>query len=514
LQGADETGPIFPDGDRYAFNGVLVHDMIRDGQVLNAYQYSKNFYAHYPATNLPYGPPAFAAMIALSYSIFGISFFSARIVVSMFYSAATLILFKLIKKREDNYGCSFFSVVFIFFNPLALKYGKDIAVELPVIFFSIATIYVFLEYSENNRRYFGLITAVMISLTYLTKQYVLPLILTIPIYILVQKKIDNILKKETIYSIIIATIIILPYTIVSFKYMTKDFVHGGSIDSIFIIFLGYFKIFIESFYINILFIFYGIYISFKERKPLQIFFIIWLIIFLIFFVFYVRIVEDRYFLTILPVFGYFFSISIIELFKKINNTRVKNLLTILIVLSFVAIPLKDSKRYVAGYEKAGEFIAENPYSRTILYLGNYDGSFLMGIRKNSREKKPIVLRGDRHLAMRLWWGELKDEKSLLSTYEINKFINRAKIGYIVLEKNAKNINTFEEFGRLIKFLKENNDFEIVESILIKSSQKILGSNIDIYKRKNLNFEEIEEDNNENIKIPVSGMEENILMELK
>lgn len=57
LPGSLTSGPVWPDGQRYTFNGILLHDMLRDGAIFHPYEYATKFYAQYPAINLPYGPP-------------------------------------------------------------------------------------------------------------------------------------------------------------------------------------------------------------------------------------------------------------------------------------------------------------------------------------------------------------------------------------------------------------------------------------------------------------------------
>ena len=86
LPGAFDTGPTWPDGNRYTFNGILIHDMVRDGCLFSPYHYAVDFYSRYPAINLPYGPPFFAAIFSLAFGIFGISFSVSRCVVSVLIS--------------------------------------------------------------------------------------------------------------------------------------------------------------------------------------------------------------------------------------------------------------------------------------------------------------------------------------------------------------------------------------------------------------------------------------------
>ena len=105
------SGPIWPDGQRYTFNGILVHDMVRDRACLTPVQYATQFYSKYPATNLPYGPPFLAVVFALAFGLFNISFFIARCVIAFHLVLAALAFFYLIIYFTKSYRCAALSVL-------------------------------------------------------------------------------------------------------------------------------------------------------------------------------------------------------------------------------------------------------------------------------------------------------------------------------------------------------------------------------------------------------------------
>ena len=140
LPGGTSSGPCWSDGMRYTFNGILIHDMIRDGGFWSPYDYAEKFYAQYPATNLPYGPPFFALVFAVAFSLLGISFSVARYVVTSYTVLAAFALWLMVYSINRHQLHSIISVLFFLLNPLTAIYSRDITPELPVAFYSALTI--------------------------------------------------------------------------------------------------------------------------------------------------------------------------------------------------------------------------------------------------------------------------------------------------------------------------------------------------------------------------------------
>jgi 4-amino-4-deoxy-L-arabinose transferase-like glycosyltransferase len=149
--------------------------MIRDGGLFHPYEYNVNFYAKYPATNLPYGPPFFALVFAAAFSLFGISFPVAKCIISFYTVCAGVMCWLTVHSITKNYWVSILAVATLLLYPLTIINSRDITPEVPVVFFSVLSIYFFYNYAEYNKKAFGVATAISFGLGYLTKPYILPL---------------------------------------------------------------------------------------------------------------------------------------------------------------------------------------------------------------------------------------------------------------------------------------------------------------------------------------------------
>jgi hypothetical protein len=161
---------------------------------------------------------------------------------------------------------------------------------------------------------------------------------------------------------------------------------------------------------------------------------------------------------------------------------------------------------VRGYEEAGKYLASNPHGRSILYYGNYEGSIILGIRKYLTGEAPFFLRGDRHLSMRLWWGELRENSKIKNTDQIKDFIRTTKTGYVVIENNMPKADKFEEYIKLKDLVRDKNNFEKIATFDLKTNAQPLGTNLNVYKvigKKLVTSDEIK------VNIPASGLRENI-----
>ena len=505
LPGTFSSGPIYPDGQRYTFNGILVHDMLRAGQLLNPYNFAVKFYAHYPATNLPYGSILHAAIFALGFSIFGISFAVARCITAGFAILAAVMCFYLVWKTEKKYMISVFSVVALLLNPLFGNFARDIAIEIPVIFYSLLSIYLFYNYVELGKKHYGLFTAISFSLGYLTKQYIFPLGLAFCVYVLLRKK-YYLWKKESICSAIIVLLLTFPYTYLSIKYFSTDLGNKSFAIVNLEIIIGYFTLIFKNASVASVLAIFGFIIGLKNKNNLVLLMLIWVISWYLFFCLfwghYYK--EHRYFLIILPAFVYPCAIAVNFLAEKLKKYKLNYFVLAGFTCFFIANSANSKLFYVNGYEDAGRFIAENPYGKSVLFYGVYEGSFMMGVRQHIGKNKPYILRGDRLLANRLWWGELKSNESVKNPDEIINLFNKYQTGYIVIEKDMARAEHYKEYTNLINVVENYPSFQKIASYPIITNTNFTGSELVIYKY-NYNFVETKGF----LKIPVSGLKKEI-----
>lgn len=103
-------------------------------------------------------PSLLALIIALSFSIFGESEWSARL-VPIFFSLASIPLVFLISERLWNRRMGLYAAVIFVLNPMFLYYGHMVCFEPLVTFFMLLTILSYLRWIGGDRQYLAVLCA-------------------------------------------------------------------------------------------------------------------------------------------------------------------------------------------------------------------------------------------------------------------------------------------------------------------------------------------------------------------
>ena len=484
LPGSFLSGPVWPDGQRYTFNGILLHDMVRDRAIFDPYNYNVEFYTRYPATNLPYGPPFIATIFAVVFGAFGISFSIARCIIAAFTVFAALVLWRLAYKINKSYWLAVLAVSAFIFNPLTGKYSRDITPELAIAFFSFLTIYLFYFYVEHEKKYYGIYSALSFSLGYLCKPYIIPLGIALVLYIISKKKWHLIFSLETLFAVVLTIALILPPTMLAAKYASNEIraplvraPSGLEWNKI----IYYPKIAIKELPVITIFALIGFLNGLIKKNRYVVMCMMWAICWYLFFTFYLQHKEPKYFYTFMPSmiipFAFGFNIFILNL-KKVGFDKAGILF---IFLWFTYVAITTPVEYVIGYEDAGKYVAEHPHGKSVLFYGKYDGTFMMGIRRTIPKGGPYVLRGDRQLAIRVSYGDAKEYVLVKSVDDIITILNNYQTGYVVIERNMLRAKRFPEYQILLKAVKDNNLFEEVKRFPLQSNLIKLGEELIIYK---------------------------------
>ncbi|MFV9645040.1 MAG: ArnT family glycosyltransferase [Desulfobacterales bacterium] len=484
LPGSFSSGPIWPDGQRYTFNGILLHDMVRDKAIFHPYDYNVRFYAKYPATSLPYGSPFFALVFAAAFSLFGISFSVARWVVAIYTMGAALMLWHLIYHINRSYWHAVLAVSAFLFNPLTGIYSRDITPELALAFYSFLTIFFFYNYVEYEKKYFGIYAALAFSLGYLTKPYIIPLGMALVLYAIIRRKLYIMYKRESLLALVITAGLIVPSTMLAFKYATNE-LGGTTIPSIDVnLLLAYPTIAIKCLPILTAGAIIGFIIGLLRKDNLTLLCLLWTFSCYFFFTFYLPEHQDqKYFFTFLPALIVPFVMTIDRLYFLLKKFRLNIVLIMLLIVFFAHGTLSSGVSYIRGYEEAGKYVAEHPHGKSVLFYGRYDGTFMMGIRRVIPKGGPYVLRGDRQLAVRVSYGKAKQSVSVESSDDIIKLLNRYRTGYVAIEIESTLERDFPEYNILMQTISSNTElFTEVAKFPIQTNWNTLVSNeLVIYK---------------------------------
>jgi hypothetical protein len=139
LRGSGQSDVTFNDQARHAMNGVVLHDLVRDGQFARPVQYIRQYFSRYPTLSLPYHPPLFPAVEAVVYALVGISHFSARLTVALFVFGVALLLFQLALKTSRSTGVAATAAIVFLSIPLSQQLAADVMLEMPAMFFTLGS---------------------------------------------------------------------------------------------------------------------------------------------------------------------------------------------------------------------------------------------------------------------------------------------------------------------------------------------------------------------------------------
>lgn len=462
LPGITTSGPCSPDGQRYAFNGVLVHDMVRDGQTLHPYRYNVDFYARYPATNLPYGPPVLAVVFAAAFKVFGVSFATARSVVSLYTIATALMARFLTERVTGRYWLSVLAVGILLSNPIIGICARDIGPEMAVALHSFLTLWLFFEYVENERKGFGFLAAVSLGVGFLSKQYIIPLGLALPLYAALRWKWTLLKRRETWIAALVAFLLTVPYTVLSLKFSNEDLglklAPPLSLDLL----LGYPRLMMQHIPVLMMMASIGLVIGLIRRQRIVLLTSLWALTWYVFNTFSMGyVIHERYLFSFVLALLVPAVIAAEEILLLLKRASIQPIGYAAIFL-WLGVEASQTPRYfVRGYEDAGRFVAELPVQgRSVLFYGTYDGSFMMGVRERQPEGGPLILRGERLLAVRRWFDDVPKEIRVHSPQDIVRMMHQNQTGYVVVERDLPGTKiNYPEYRLLLKTAANHQQFE-------------------------------------------------------
>ncbi len=190
VRGAADTLPSDPDAFRHAMNGVLIHDLVRDGAMHSPITYTQRYFARYPAVSMPYHPPGFPAFTAVLYRLFGISHLTARAAVAVSVFAVFWLLFLLARALFDSAFLALFASSSLLLLPTVQRVSTDVMLEMPSLALGIGALLVWhtgwRQGKPHRLWWFGAIAALAVW----TKQNAVFLILVPPMAILLSRRWD------------------------------------------------------------------------------------------------------------------------------------------------------------------------------------------------------------------------------------------------------------------------------------------------------------------------------------
>jgi len=491
---------FWSDESRHAMDGVYFLDLIKDMPIFHLYQYTKQYYAKYPALGLTWYPPFFAMVEAIFYAIFGISTFAARFTVIFFALLGVFIWYVWIREIY-NQEIAFYSGLLFVTTPLVVYWSHAVMLEIPTLTMIILSFYCFYKYFELDEKKYAYYLALSLSGALLTKQtaaFIIPLFFS---YILIRKKHKKLIKKECIISYIILAIFIIPLTIFTLKFGTlglrvtlgdlKEVSKGTTLEQ----WSYYLRLLPNIFSWPILLLSLPI-IPFiiKEKDKNGLLFLLWI------FWWYVCFSYIFGYQGSFSKYGNYYGIYVVPPFclltvLTLNKLRDKlkflpTLILIIISIYQIILSFNIKTPYIPNiYEEAAKFVAQNPKGTTTLVSAYYDGNFIFHVRRHDPKRRMIILRADKTLVSLAVFRRFGVYSHVHNENDIYNMLQDYGTGYIVVED--KDLIGIKAFKILRKILNSKN-FTLIRHIKLKDTKKysfipsrIRGLSLLIYSYNNI-----------------------------
>jgi Dolichyl-phosphate-mannose-protein mannosyltransferase len=142
------TGPLWPDGPRYANGGAMVHDWLSSGPTVDVYRFALENYARYPAFSIPYHPPAYPAMLGAWFAVAGVSYIAARAFVAACLGATACLIAMIMRRLGAGHAAAFGCAILWATTPEVVRWSRDTMSEVPSLALMLAASYTFLGWLD------------------------------------------------------------------------------------------------------------------------------------------------------------------------------------------------------------------------------------------------------------------------------------------------------------------------------------------------------------------------------
>lgn len=321
--------------------------------------------------------PLLEWIVALAWLFTGESLFVARMIIILF-TLTTVFLLYLISKRYFTWQLSLFLSALFALSPLILLWGFRVYADVPSMFFVTLSFYFLLKGDEKNVEKNGkkkccifiILAGVAAALTFLARFPLALFAFSVLIYFIIKKK-----PKELLLFIIPFIVTLLPWMVYNQITYHNPLWDVQAQFSVVAQFTPYEPIMKQiqnlstftNFLIPLLMIF-GIYVLIRKNEKMNYLILIYLVISFIYYLFFVKLKDERYYLTFLP-FIYLTAFQAIEWLRELRKKRILTILLIVLVITLMAIALISPMSLV--YDKLNEKLScdrNNSMMNAIDYL--------------------------------------------------------------------------------------------------------------------------------------------------
>ena len=139
------------DMPRYLMNGVYFHDVIKDQPWRRLLDYTREYYARYPALSIGHHPVLLPLAESAAFSVAGISVRSARGVIVLSLIACALGMFALLRTVYGDWLAMVSSLLLIT-SPIIVGFSRVVLSEMLTVTLVVMSVVAYHRYCERGTR--------------------------------------------------------------------------------------------------------------------------------------------------------------------------------------------------------------------------------------------------------------------------------------------------------------------------------------------------------------------------
>lgn len=477
----------YPDADRLLMDGVFLLDFMRALPLNRVVDFTKEYYAQYPALSIGYRPPFFPFVEAFFNAVFGINTWSSRLAIVAFALAGISAWYALVARIYDR-ETAFWSGALIATTPFLVQWGWYTMGEIPLLAMAMITVYYFYRYSETQSAKYLYITTVLFCLSAWTKQTAAYLALFFVLYLAYRHQlIDFFKRKESWIALALATLMLAPLVAITLwlgdlnvqQSVGSSAASGTPSRLSFANWLVHINSLTEYHLTWMVLVLSaaGMVFAVVKRDPRAIFFA--LLILTTHVVFSLLAGKNpRYPFFWIPPLTVFAAVGLFYAHRPLPRSALT--IALLVAVSYnVVESLRKEPQFATGYDKAALFVLQNSRSPTVFFDGYNNGYFTYFMRAADPQKSMYVLRADKLLTSSAINNSIWLEVHAKTEADIERMLQEYGVELVVLEsRDVSGIAIHQMLRRLVG----GEGFQQLASIKVESNREPLqAQTIDIYR---------------------------------
>lgn len=438
-------GAVSTQGDmpRHLMNGVFLYDLLTDGDIWRTGDIigeAQRYFARYPALSIGHHPPLLPASLIPFYAVFGISVFSARLAILVWFVVAIVSLYSLTRRLYGRDVAGWASLL-LSTNPFVVLFGQHVMSEMPMIALVLLTLDILLRFCDSGRPrdFVFFVVAAIASLfakqlaIFMVPVYVLVLVTQAPRAYLLQRSIVVMMTAGGVLAVpvVVMTLMLSPFNVEAVRYISTQAMETMSLTHVWSVLSPSVGAQLTPI-VAVCSITAAVMAAVRRDRRVMLS-LAWISTVLAAVVFVTASLEpDRYSIVAVP--GY--VILVASLASTARSGFAYWGVTCLLVASvgsqvWAARAVRPTG--AEGYEAAARFVLSQDDSPTVLYSASVDtGYFVFFVRKHDPAQRLIVMRADKLLTTSLM-ADLSVENRIERPDDIYPLLQTYGTRFVVIE---------------------------------------------------------------------------------